>query len=97
MIKGQYAILIADKSNNTYVIHCKKHLAEQVLKEITTTETYTKEKEREANEILDEHEKWMLEEKLVMPEEKNGEGVIITPEHLLFNRKLPHLGTVKVD
>ena len=35
MIKGQYAILIADKANNTYVIHCKKHLAEQVLKEIT--------------------------------------------------------------
>ena len=46
---------------------------------------------------MDEHEKWMLEEKLVEPEERNEKDEIITPEDLLFNRKLPHFGaTIKL-
>ena len=37
---NKHAVLIADKANNTYVVHCKRHLAAQVVKETTTTKTY---------------------------------------------------------
>lgn len=36
----KYAVLLVDKANNTYVVHCKQHLARQVVKETTTTKTY---------------------------------------------------------
>ena len=35
-----YAILTADKAENTYVIHCKQWLAAQVIQETETTSTY---------------------------------------------------------
>ena len=39
-LKKRYAVLVADKAASTYVIHCKVHLAKQVMEEISTNETY---------------------------------------------------------
>ena len=39
-LKKQDAVLVADKAASTYVIHCKVHLAKQVMEEISTNETY---------------------------------------------------------
>ena len=39
-LQKEYAILTADKAKNTYVIHCKKWLAAQVIQETETTSTY---------------------------------------------------------
>ena len=39
-LQKEYAILTADKAKNTYVIHCKKWLTEQVILETETTSTY---------------------------------------------------------
>ena len=39
-LNKQYAVLLADKAASTYVIHCKVHLAKQVIEEISTNETY---------------------------------------------------------
>jgi len=39
-MKKKYAILKADKASNTYVIHCKKWLSQQVDNEVTHGKTY---------------------------------------------------------
>ena len=43
-LKKRYAVLVADKCASTYVIHCKAHLAKQVMDELTILEHTRKSK-----------------------------------------------------
>ena len=64
-LKKQYAVLAADKAASTYVIHCKVHLAKQVMEEINTNETYKHIVASTVEEIQDSHAKWMLQKNML--------------------------------
>ena len=91
--KGKYAILIADKSSNTYVVHCKQHLAKQVVTATTTTKTNQVELTESNEEVITRHKAWMEKEKLA--QEHNEKDSV--PQHLEFMPSLPSFGaTVKL-
>ena len=69
-LKKRYAVLVADKGASTYVIHCKVHLAKQVMDEINNNGTYKKVEDSTIKEVQDRHAEWMMKENLAEPQDE---------------------------
>ena len=96
-LKKRYAVLVADKGASTYVIHCKVHLAKQVMDEINNNGTYKKVEDSTIKEVQDRHAEWMIEERLAEPQDEEDPNAIRIPEYRKLFSKLPRLGvSIKV-
>ena len=91
-LKKVYAVLVADKCASTYVIHCKVHLAKQVMEEIIKNETYKKVVDSTVKEVQERHALWMIEEGLAEPQDEKDPNTIRIPEYRRLFSKLPRLG-----
>ena len=91
-LKKQYAVLVADKAASTYVIHCKVHLAKQVMEEINTNETYKHIDDSTIKEVQDRHAEWMMQENIAEPQDDKDPNAIHIPEYRRLFSKLPRLG-----
>ena len=80
-LKKQYAVLIADKAASTYVIHCKAHLAKQVMEEINTNETYKHIVDTTIKEVQDRHAELMMQENPAEPQDDEDPNVIHIPDY----------------
>ena len=80
-----------DKCASTYVIHCKVHLAKQVMEEISKNETYKQVNDSTIKEVQERHAEWMMEERLAEPQDEKGPNAIHIPEYRKLFSKLPRL------
>ena len=96
-LKKRYAVLVADKGASTYVIHCKVHLAKQVMDEINNNGTYKKVEDSTIKEVQGRHAEWMMKENLAEPQDEEDSNEIRIPEYRKLFSKLPRLGvSIKV-
>ena len=93
-LKKLYAVLAADKSASTYVIHCTVHLAKQVREEIIKNGTYEKVEDSTIKEVQERHAEWMMEEGLAEPQDEKDPNAIHIPEYRKLFQKLPRLGVL---
>ena len=99
ILQKEYAILTADKAKNTYVIHCKKWLTEQVILETETTSTYKQALNPDGSpmqmmEIVEKDWQFIEEEGLAQkPEPEESDQTPIHKE-LLFHETVPTFGVV---
>ena len=99
-LKKRYAVLVVDKCASTYVIHCKVHLAKQVMDEINNNVTlnlFKKVEDSTIKEVQDRHAEWMMKENLAEPQDEEDPNEIRIPEYRKLFSKLPRLGMDKMD
>ena len=93
-MQKEHAILTADKAKNTYGIHCKKWLTEQVILETETTSMYKQALNPDGSpmqmmEIVDKD--WQIIEEEGLAQKTEPEESDQTPiyKELLFHERVP--------